>query len=347
MEKEKEYMQRSMNWKKIWLLCRKRIWLAFVSMAITAVIGAGIYKLVCVLNDEGQFYRVSSDYYLTFNLTDHPDGVDYYNAYTWDSILRDDPVVDSALAVLSKDYTKEEIKASVSGEMLGDYRILTVHATHADPARAEEIAEAYAKSLNLFGEKMELFNSIERWSKDDCIPVIEKDLTVNAAAVGAVIGLLLFFILWSLYYVLDDSIYVEGDFTQRFTIPFLGTLTKKNSELCKQELSENLTYLLKEKDNYHMVFATEKQSECVYPKAIFEGVKASCPKIESVLFMHGTDMDILRKSNGVVLMIPWGSKNGNIVEKTIAFLEKQDCKMAGVILYDGDDAFIKSYYGSR
>ena len=56
-------------------------------------------------------------------------------------------------------------------------------------------------------------------------------------------------------------------------------------------------------------------------------------------------MDTLRKSSGAVLMIPWGNKNGNVVEKTIAFLNKQDCKIAGAIIYDAEDAFLRKYYG--
>ena len=61
--------------------------------------------------------------------------------------------------------------------------------------------------------------------------------------------------------------------------------------------------------------------------------------------MQGGDLDTLRKSSGVVLMVPWGDKSGNVVEKTIAFLEKQDCKIAGAILYDVEDAFLRKYYG--
>ena len=68
--------------------------------------------------------------------------------------MRDDPIVDEALAILSSDYTKGEIKDSVTGEMLSDYRLLTVHVTHKESERAEAIAAAYEESLAVFGDKI-------------------------------------------------------------------------------------------------------------------------------------------------------------------------------------------------
>lgn len=352
MEKDNGYMQRRINWKKIWLLYWERIWLVVVLTASVAAIAAGCYRAACALTSEGQFYRVSSDYYITFNFDEYETSVDYYNAFTWDSILRDDPIVDGALANLPEDYTKDEIKASITGEMLGDYRILTVHSTHKDPERAQAIADAYVMSMALFADKIEMLDTIELWSKEDCVPVEEADLTANAAVLGAIIGLVFALILWSVHYVLDDSIYIESDFTERFTIPFLGMLTRKASDLCKQELKDNLSYLLKEENGYHLVFApmnvsTEKYTETEKQSLLLSEIKELCSGVEGTLSLQGKDLENLRKSNGAILLLPWGSKNGNIVEKTIAFMEKQDCNLVGVIVYDADDKFIKKYYNVK
>ena len=87
------------------------------------------------------------------------------------------------------------------------------------------------------------------------MPVEEADLTANAAILGALTGLVAALIICSIHYVLDDSIYLESDFAERFDVPFLGTLTRKGSDLCKQELKGNLSYLLKEEHGYRLVFA--------------------------------------------------------------------------------------------
>lgn len=341
MEKETAYMERKIDYKKIWILYWQRVWLVITFTVAAAAIGAGVYNVVRALNSEGDIYRVSSDYYITFN--EDEKGVDYYNAYTWDTILRDDPVVDVVMENLPDSVSKDRVKAAVTGEMLGDYRILTVHATSADPEFAQMVAEAYIKGLSQFADKISMLDTIELWSQEEVALVVEEDLTANAAILGAVVGLFLGIIIWSIYCILDDSIYTEKDFTDRFAVPFLGMITRKDSALCKQELKDNVSYLLKEEE-YYLVFAekenavTDKEKESLL-------ARVDNARIKGILSMQGEDLDILRKSSGVVLMVPWGDKNGNVVEKTIAFLEKQDCKIAGAILYDAEDAFLRKYYG--
>lgn len=355
MEKENAYMQRTMDWKKIWLLYWQRAWLIIGIIIFAAALSAGVYKVVRALDNEGQLYRVSSDYYITFNFDEHENSVDYYNAYTWDSILRDDPIVDEALNVLPKDYTKEEVKASITGEMLGDYRILTVHSTHMDPQRAETIAVAYEKSLIVFADKIDMLNTIEMWSKEECQPVMEEDLTANAVLLGAIIGVVTAIFALAFWCLLDDSIYVERDFTERFSIPFLGMMTKKQSEVCCQELKENLSYLLKEEQGYHLVFVnkdvsreeTSAENQTDKKVDLLKKIKLLHEGIEGIITLQGNSLETLRNSSGAVLMIPWGDKNGKIVEKMISFLKKQDCKIAGAVLYDADDTFLKQYYGMK
>ena len=67
MEKENAYMQRMIDWKKVWLLFRNKIWIVAAATLVGALVGALGYKVIDILIDEGQFYRVSSDYYITFN----------------------------------------------------------------------------------------------------------------------------------------------------------------------------------------------------------------------------------------------------------------------------------------
>jgi len=352
MEKENAYMERKLDLKKIWLLYWQRVWLVVVFTIAAAGIGAGAYNVVRSINSEGEFYRVSSDYYITFN--EDENGVDYYNAYTWDTILRDDPVVDVVMDNLPDTVSKDEVKAAVTGEMLGDYRILTVYADSKDPEFAKMIGEAYIKGLSQFADKISMIESIELWSQEEVALIVEENLTANATILGAVVGLVLGIIIWSIYYILDDSIYVEKDFSDRFTIPFLGMITRKGSEICKQELKENLSYLLKGEE-YYLVFAAKNAS--AEQPATVGGIqeKVSFVKelqdehsaVKGILSLQREGLDTLRSSDGAILMIPWGSKNGKVVEKTVQFLEKQDCKIAGAVIYDAEDAFLKKYYGTK
>lgn len=358
MEKDKEYLERRMDFKKIRLLYLRKIRTILLLTLLGAVLTAGIYLVVREVHDKGQFYRVSSDYYITFNLEEFPNGVDHYNAYTWDSILRDDPIVDEVVNRLPADYTKDEVKASVTGEMISDYRILTVHVTHKDPVRTEEIAYAYTRSLETFANQIDMLSTIELWSREECLPVVEKNLVGNAAVLGAVLGFVFALFAVAFACLLDDSIYLERDFTQRFTVPFLGMMTKKGSESCKQELIENLSYLLKKDQRYYCALVTtgQKANHANKPSSAnssgnpngdwVEELKTLCPQIAGAVSLQGDDLDTLRQSDGAVLLIPWGIPNGALVDKTIQFLSKQDCKITGAVLYDAEDAFLKTYYKS-
>ena len=72
MEKENAYMQRMIDWKRVWMLLSKKIWIVVVAIIAGAVIGGLGYKLVDTITSEGQYYRVSSDYYITFNEDEKP-----------------------------------------------------------------------------------------------------------------------------------------------------------------------------------------------------------------------------------------------------------------------------------
>ena len=233
MEKGNAYMQRMIDWKRVWMLFRNKIWIVIVATLVGALIGAFGYKLVDIITDEGQFYRVSSDYYITFN--EDENGVDYYNAYTWDSILRDDPVVDVVMEYLPAEITREQVRQAVTGVMLGDYRILTVYVDSLNPQFAETVADAYECGLVAFADKISMLNTIERWSREDVAPIIENDYMINVALFSGAAACVLALLMLAFFYILDDSIYLENDFVQRFEVPFFGMLTKNGSILWNRE----------------------------------------------------------------------------------------------------------------
>ena len=100
MEKEK-FMQEGVDIKRLFLLLVRKIWLVVLAIILGTIIGALLYNVVTSYTNGEEKYRVSNDYYITFNFEQFENSTDYYNAYTWDSILRDDPIVDYAMTELS------------------------------------------------------------------------------------------------------------------------------------------------------------------------------------------------------------------------------------------------------
>ena len=165
MEKKK-YMQQSLDLKRLVMVLGRKLWLLVAGVLLGALLGGITYKVVTSITNGEPEFQANADYYITFNFDEFNYGADYYNAYTWDGILKDDPIVDYALTLLPESITKEMVKGAVSGEMLGDYRILTVHVKADSKEKADLIAAAYKESLWNFGQQIELLDSVELWSQE-------------------------------------------------------------------------------------------------------------------------------------------------------------------------------------
>ena len=310
---KKTYMEQGMDLKRLFLVLGKKIWLVLLGAVMGAVLGGLTYKVVTNIIDGEPEYRASADYYITF----FEDGVNYYNAYTWNGILKDDPIVDYAMTLLPEEITKDMVKKAVSGEMLSDYRILTVHVNAGTPEIANAIAKAYQKSLWNFGQKMEHLNTVELWSQEEAVVFEKNTKTPNAAFLGALIATI--FVIFSLlfYYFLEDAVYVEKDGEARFRLPVYGLLTKENDEIQKKMFGDNLDYAFGEEE-------VETWNGEIIPAA--------------------EDYARLREAKNLLVNIPWGRNNGRQVERVLSQLKLQGCEVKGLMITDAEDWFIKAYY---
>ena len=309
----KGYMEQGMDLKRLVLVLGKKLWLLLAAAVLGAVLGGFTYKIVTNITNGEPEYRASADYYISF----FDDGADYYNAYTWDGILRDDPIVDYALTLLPEEITKDMVKAAVSGEMLGDYRILTVHVNAGTKELADMIAKAYEKSLWHFGQEIELLDEVALWSQDEAVPFEKNTKTLNAAFLGALIALLLSAFVLLFYYVLEDAVYVERDAKERFGLPVYGLLTKNKDELQHQMFVNNMEY----------VFGDD-----IIPTWSGEQI----PSMK--------DFEQLRTEERLLVDIPWGRNNCRQIERVLGQLQIQGIKVDGIVITEADDKFVKSYY---
>lgn len=307
------YMKQGMDLKRLILVLGRKLWMMLITVILGAILGGVTYKIVTNITNGEPQYRASADYYITF----FEDGVDYYNAYTWDSILRDDPIVDYALTLLPEDITKEMVKAAVSGEMLGDYRILTVHVDAETKEKADMIAKAYQESLWHFGQEIELLDEVALWSQEEAVVFEKNTKTGNAAFLGALIAFFLAGFVLLFYYVLEDAVYVEQDAESRFGLPVYGLLTKGNDELQKQMFGDNLKFVFGDA-------GVETWNGEIVPTA--------------------KECEHFRNIENLLINIPWGRNNCRQVERVIRQLEMQGIKIKGLMITEADDVFIRSYY---
>ncbi len=308
---DNNFMKESMDMRKFFLCIFRKWWAILLTVVIGAVIGVCAYKLYFAITDGDTKYQISSDYFISFNEKDFPNGLDFFNAYTWGQFALDDRIVDYCLDQLDGTVTKEEILASVTTDMPSDYRVLTVIVTGTDIDKITKINDGYKLAMPHFAGDVGELLSIELWS-DNAIEVANiHNLTKNAAILGAIIALVLAGFAWAIFYCMDDRIYVEKDWEKiSGDIPFLGY----DCEPYKEDTDANAKALIK----------SDKVVWAAGIKEIADGA-----------------------IDGLVLQIPWGKKHATAIEYDINVLKKQGVNVLGVVLTDCNKAFLKSYYGLK
>lgn len=317
---KKEDMEETLNVRRLILVLGRRLWFVILGALLGCFSGGLIYLGVTQLIDGEPAFRASSDYYISFNFGEFAHGDDYYNAYTWDGILRDDPIVDYVLTLLPKEITREQIESAVQGEMLGDYRILTVHVTTDKAEMTQQIAQAYHAAMVHFGEIIDMLDHIEVWDRGQVKEVDKHTKAPNAAFLGGLLGTLLSLFGLLFFLLMEDGIYLEEEANNCLHLPVYGLLTKKQDEKQKQLYEQNLAFTFGTKE------ITLWKAENLPGKV---------------------DLERLREAEVLLLQILWQKTTKESCKQLIQYLKIQGCRIDGLVLIEADDRFVNGYYGRK
>lgn len=305
-----ESLHEGTDLKRIVLLFIRKVWIIVAITVLGIIIGAVCYKIYAGILDGEPTYQVSTDYKLTFNFDEFPNGMDFYNAYTWGQFIKDDKPVAYAMDAVSG-FSRQDIYDSISSEMVSDYRILTIKVTGKDSEKVEKISDAYEIAMPMFADDIPEILTIEVWTTGETEVVNLHTRTASAAFLGGLIALLSSLFGFALYYVMDNRIYTETDFNRDFAdVVFLGY----DSERYKADLEANTKVAIGDK----------KIIVC-------ENVSAS--------------IDEIKKNDGCVISIPWGKVSSQALRYDLELLKKQGCNVAGVQMTNCNERFLKAYYG--
>ena len=307
----KEKLNEGTDLKRVALLFVRKLWLVLIAVVAGVVLGALLYKVYARIVDSEPTYMSSTDYYITFNLGDYPDGMDYYNAYTWGEFVKDDKIIENVLKELPSDYEKQEVLESVSIEMPSDFRVLSVVIKGKNKSRVEAISKAYESAMPKFVDEVKELTEIALWSSNDTTIISNYDKTGNAAFLGGLVALVLALLFFAGYYALDDRIYTEADFN-RFLgdIPFIGY----DSEGYRTAYDANYKAVVGDREVYKCADITE-------------------------------NLENIGKTGAVVLEIAWGKTCATQIRYDIDLLKKQSYELVGVSMKDCNEKFLKVYYG--
>jgi capsular polysaccharide biosynthesis protein len=335
---KQDFMNESMDYKKMFLCFKKALLWVLAAPVAGAIVGAALYFIVYAAT--AVEYQAESHFYMRFAQMPDGDVADYYNGYTWNSLLHTDAILDYVVAAIvaegsenvealdgggSVSEIKEILRSGIiNGRILSDVRLLSVTFTASNPAKAATVQRGVEIGLPNFAAGMPEFASFELISSTAPQLVLFDNYIWRAAAGMAALFLVLALFAWWFYFILDDSLYTVADVEKRYPYPALGILLKgeeiTDEEFYFAETKENLTYFLQGKIN--ILYLSAEQMP--YPKNA-----------------------ALRTCSGVVLTVPFARRNGKAAERYVTYLRNMQVEILGVLITEADAKFLKAYYGTK
>ena len=317
--KDRRYADDGMDLKKYMLCLLGRLPLLFGAVIGGALLGAAVYAAWRTVPESEREYQAFAKVYLDFAADETGEVYQAYNGYTWNDLMAADPLMELTLQNLPADYTREETEAAVRAEILSDIRLLTITVTTNRAERTDAILGAAVQALETYGGQAKEFMEIHAIQKTEAGLVVADSRMAQAVFLGASLGLLLSLLGFSLYYVMDDRIFVAGDIRKVTEASFLGYAS--GEETLKRDYDTNLAYL-REKAGDIQICEVERD------KSFSE-----------------KELQEMRRADGVVLSLPFGAVHGAFLSYVTEQLRTQDCTLCGVAIRDADGRFLKKYYG--
>lgn len=324
-----------MDCKKMLLFLLRKLWLLLLLTLAGSIIGSGIYLFYHVVIVSNRQYQAISKVYLDFAPDETGEVYQAYNGYTWNDLMVTDLILDTTMSYLPSDYTREEVAAATEAQILSDIRLLTIIITTEDPERTEAILDATDRSLVVLGEREKEFIDIEVIKEDEARMLAVDTRLFQAFLLGALIACAVVLLMMTLWYVLDDGIYVAGDLKSVTRLPFIGYIPAREGRGPK---SAALAEILDNDRERNVAYLEQKTGKLESYQLGME------EKIGTEEEAGQETYERLRKADGVIIIIPYGKIDREALAYRIEQMAVQECKIAGIVIKDADVRFLRWYY---
>lgn len=318
--KDRNYADEGMDIKKYMLCLLGRLPFVLGAVIGCAALGALVYAGVRTVPESEREYAAYAKVYLDFAADETGEVYQAYNGYTWNDLMAADPIMELTLQNLPADYTREEAEAAIKAEILSDIRLLTITVTTNRAERTDAILSAAVQALETYGGQAKEFLEIHAIRETEAGLVVADSRMAQAVFVGAFLGLFISLLGFSLYYVMDDRVFVAGDVQKVADVSFVGYVS--GAETLEQDYEKNLAYLREKLGDIRICELDKDKS------------------------FSGEELRDMRGAGGVVLSLPFGAVHGSFMAYVIGQLKVQDCALCGVAIRDCDTRFLRRYYGS-
>lgn len=319
--RDRRYADDGMDIKKYLICLMGKLPLIFGAVIGGVLLGVIVYAVVRTVPESEREYTAYAKVYLDFAADETGEVYQAYNGYTWNDLMAADPIMELMLRHLPADFTREETAAAVRAEILSDIRLLTITVTTNSAQRTDAILGAAVEALETYGGQAKEFLEIHAIQKTEAALVVADSRMAQAALVGGFLGLFLSLFGFSLYYVMDDRIFVAGDVRKVTDLSFVGY--PSGGERLQQDYQANLAYLREKRGDVRICEVDQDKS------------------------FSGEELQELRRADGVVLSLPFGQIHGTFLFYVSEQLKTQDCALCGVAVRDADERFLRKYYGKN
>lgn len=353
---ECSFANEPVDFKLFVLFFLKKIWI-FVAAVLTGalLVGGGYFVKNVVLVPQKE-YQTVGEVYVDYVWEDaYGISRSNLNEGEWKALVKTDLFVDYILERLAGQgilLEKPFVRESVDASLVSDSRIVTTMVITDSPELSAAIGSALQEALLSFGEDNSRIERIHVLTEPVESRIVVHDIrTLQAAILGAVLGGLLSLAAMFWCFAVDDSVYIPASFERRYHIPMLGTAASK-------DLEANFSYLLREGGSIAVTAASkdipvEKVTAFLQEKVADTEGKTAGKEGKNGVFLCACGCieteperaEELRRTKSVILVIASGRRDGKRIEKTLAFLKKQDIKVSCAFLWDADEGLIRRYYG--
>lgn len=343
---ENKFLEEEMDWRFFLLRFFDSIWKIVIAALAGAAICAGGHMLYRHIVPAQKQFQAEAKLYIDFAEDSTGIGYGYYNDYTWKDLIKSNEVLLYAMELLPETITKETVEEAVEADIISDVRLLTITVTATEEELADSILTAMSRSLEHFPEEIKEIEGIRIIRMDNAKEIVIDEKIANRAVFGAVFGALAAaFAVWLLF-SMDAGIYLPKDVESRLDIPVLGVIYKKKASKSENddkdnrgELEANLKTVLK--GGKEAALLTVGKTDCKIEEILNNECNLTVFAMEKGFAVF--PYEEIRNMPAVLLSIPYGT-SGKQIERLAADIEKQQCKIAGVILCDADEKLYRRYY---
>lgn len=340
------YAEEPVDLKLLCLRMMRKAGVIFAATVLGALLFGGIFYLKGTVFSPDTAYQVVGETYIDY-IPEDAYGISriYITDEVWAALAKSDDFteyISNEISAQGYSVPAEKIADSVQAAVISDSRIVTTTVVAEEPKLAVAIGTALQNAIMDFcADREEVADTFMITCPKEAQRRVWAEGTATAALLGALLGLLISTVAFMLSFVMDDSVYLPVTFEKRYGLPMFGGLKS-------EELAVNIKKLCQGSHRLAVAgvaadLSTEEIAEvlkgCLTDAASETRIfSAGCAELNNAWLSK------IEETDGVILAIGSGRRDGKQTERVIDFLKKQEVAIKGAVLCDADEALILRYY---